>query len=61
MPDEVWENDHYIYRLVRGFIPGKIIKTGNIFRNGRVWAMQGTLLTCDTISDARDLMQDQLG
>ena len=34
-------------------------KTGKIFRNGRVWAMLDTLLTCDTISEARDRKQKQ--
>jgi hypothetical protein len=35
-------------------IPSKAVKTGNIFRNGRVWAMFDILLTADTISEARD-------
>ena len=61
MPDEVWENDCYIYKLGSAIVPGKTVKTGKIFRNGRVWAMLDTLLTCDTISEARDLTQDRLG
>jgi hypothetical protein len=50
-----------IYRLGPAITPGKTVKTGKIFRNGRVWAMLDTLLTCDTISDARDLTQARLG
>lgn len=61
MPDEVWDTDCYIYKLGPAIVPGKVIKTGKIFRNGRVWAMLDTLLTCDTISDARDLTQERLG
>lgn len=55
MPDEVWADDCYIYHLGPAIVPGKTVKTGKIFRNGRVWAMLDTLMTCDTISDARDL------
>lgn len=61
MPDEVWDTDCYIYKLGPAIVPGKTVKTGKIFRNGRVWAMLDTLLTCDTISEARDLTQDRLG
>lgn len=61
MPDVEWETDHYIYKLGPAIVPGKTVKTGKIFKNGRVWAMLDTLLTCDTISDARDLTQSRLG
>lgn len=60
MPDVQWETDHYIYRLGPAIVPCKAVKTGKIFKNGRVWAMLDTLLTCDTISDARDLTQSRL-
>ena len=60
MPDEVWDTDHFIYRLGPAIVPSKIVKTGKIFRNGRVWAMLDTLLTCDTISEARDLTRARL-
>lgn len=60
MPDRVLDTEHYIYELGPAIIPNKIVKTGNIFRNGRVWAMLDTLLTCDTISDARDLTKNRL-
>ena len=61
MPDEVWDTDCYVYKLGPAIIPGKTVKTGKIFRNGRVWAMLDTLLTCDTISEARDMTQARLG
>lgn len=59
MPDEEWEDNHFIYRLGPAIIPQKEIKTGNIFRNGRVWAMLDTLLTSDTISEARDISKNR--
>lgn len=61
MPDEVWDNNHYVYKLGPAIVPGRTVKTGKIFRNGRVWAMLDTLLTCDTISEARDVTQARLG
>lgn len=61
MPDEAWDNDCYVYKLGPAIIPTKTVKTGKIFRNGRVWAMLDTLLTCDTISEARDVTQARLG
>ena len=57
MPNEELDKDHFIFDLGPAIIPSKIVKTGNLFRNGRVWAMIDTLLTCDTISEARDLSQ----
>ena len=60
MPDTVWDDDCYIYHLGPAIIPNKTVKTGKIYRNGRVWAMLDTLLTCDTISDARDLTKSRL-
>lgn len=61
MPDEVWDGDCYVYKLGPAIIPSKAVKTGKIFRNGRVGAMLDTLLTCDTISEARDMTQARLG
>ena len=60
MPDEVWDTEHYVYKLGPAIIPQKTVRTGNIFRNARVWAMLDTLLTCDTISEARDVTQSRL-
>lgn len=61
MPDETWDGDCYIYRLGPAIVPGKTVKTGNIYRNGRVWAMLDLLLTCDSISEARDRTQERHG
>ena len=54
MPDEEWEN-HYVYTLGPAIVPSKTVKTGKIYPSGRVWAMLDTLLTADTISEARDI------
>lgn len=61
MPDEVCDTNHYVYKLGPAIKPVKTVKTGKIFRNGRVWVMLDTLLICDTISEARDLTQSRLG
>ena len=59
MPDEEWEREHFVFNLGPAIIPTKTVKTGKLYRNGRVWAMIDTLLTCDTISEARDLSQQR--
>ena len=61
MPNEVWDGDCYIYHLGTAIVPGQTVKTGKIYRNGRVWAMLDTLLTCGTISEARDKTKERLG
>ena len=61
MPDEVWDGDCYIYHLGAAITPAQTVKTGKIYRNGRVWAMLDTLLTCETISEARDKTKERLG
>jgi hypothetical protein len=49
-------SDHFVYRLGPPMRPAREMRTGKIFRNGRVWCAIDTLLsgTFDTISDARD-------
>lgn len=59
MPDEEWENNHFIYHLGPAIIPSKTVKTGKIYPSGRVWAMLDTLLTADSISEARDISQSR--
>ena len=59
MPDEEWEKDYFVFNLGPAIIPAKTVKTGKIYRNGRVWAMLDTLLTCDTIREARDISQQR--
>jgi hypothetical protein len=60
MPDKEWDTDHYVYRLGPAIIPSRTVKTGKLYKNGRVWAMLDTLLTCDSISEARDLTKTRL-
>lgn len=54
--------DHFVYRLGPPMRPLQDIKTGKIFRNGRVWCAIDTLLSgaFATISDARDETQRRL-
>ena len=59
MPDEKWEDDHFVYTLGPAIVPSKEIKTGKIYPSGRVWAMLDTLLTSDTISEARDISKER--
>ena len=49
-------SDHFVYRLGPPMRPPREVRTGNIYRNGRVWCAIDTLLSgeFDTISDARD-------
>lgn len=61
MPDKELDDPHFIYSLGPAIIPSKEIKTGNIYPNGRVWCHLDTLLTCDTISEARDLTKQRIG
>lgn len=46
---------HFVYRLGPAIRPSTEVKTGEIYRNGRVWAAIDLLLTSKTISEARDL------
>lgn len=46
---------HFVYELGSAIRPGKTVKTGNIYPSGRVWCMLDTLLTSNTISEARDI------
>lgn len=48
---------HYLYHLGPRILPQKTVRTGNIPRASRVWAALDLLLTCDTISEAREKTQ----
>lgn len=61
LKDKKEENNYFVYRLGKKIIPPKAVKTGNIYRNGRCWAMIDTLLTSDTISEARDITKERMG
>lgn len=51
---------HYIYTLGSAILPSKQIKTGNIFPNGRKWAMLDLLLTCGSISEAAEMTKKRM-
>jgi hypothetical protein len=59
MPDEEKEDAYFIYDLGPAIRPAKEVKTGNIYASGRVWCHLDTLLTCDTISEARDISKER--
>jgi hypothetical protein len=50
------DSDHFVYRLGPPIVPATEIRTGNIFRNGRVYCAIDTLLSgaFKTISEAKD-------
>jgi hypothetical protein len=54
--------DHFVYRLGPPMRPSREVRTGNIYKNGRVRCAVDTLLSgeFDTISDARDETQRRL-
>lgn len=60
MPKVGW-GSHYVYDLGPAIIPPKTVKTGNIYRAGRRWAMFDTLLTADTISEACEISKKRMG
>lgn len=55
MPDVIENGNYFVYKLGPAIIPTKEVENGKIYPNGRVWAMLDTLLTSDTISEARDI------
>lgn len=60
IPSEKW-GQHFLYKLSPPFAPAHEVKTGNIFRNGRVRCMLDTLFLAKTISAARDLSNLRAG
>jgi hypothetical protein len=54
-----WDS-YLMYKLGRPIKPSQIVKTGNIYRVGRVWAAFDLLLTCKTIADACDKTKKRL-
>lgn len=51
---------HILYHLGPAIPLSKEVRTGNIYRNGRVWIALDLLLTCETISEARDETKKRL-
>lgn len=60
MPDEECEIDFFVYTLGPAIKPTHVVKTGRIYATGRVWAMLDTLLTSNTISEARDISKARM-
>lgn len=60
MPDVVEKIPHFVYKLGTAIVPSKVVKTGNIYASGRVWAMLDTLLTSDTIDEARNISKERM-
>ncbi len=56
---EIFSKAHFLYELGPAIAPIHEVRTGNLFRNGRVWAALDLLLTSKTISEARDLTQQR--
>jgi hypothetical protein len=52
---------YFLYELGPAIRPTKVVRTGKIYRNGRVRAMLDLLLTSDTISEARDKTDKRKG
>jgi len=45
---------HYLYHLGPAIVPSQEVKNGSVWPSGRVWCAIDTLLTCTTVSEARD-------
>lgn len=58
IPGEEWAAT-FLYHLGPAIIPAKEVKTGGLYRNGKVWCMLDTLLTCNTISGACNLSKER--
>jgi len=54
IPSVKW-SPHFLYTLSLPFAPSYEVRTGKIFRSGRVWCMLDTLFLAKTISEARDI------
>jgi hypothetical protein len=51
-----WPTDppHWNFKLGPPIVPSKRVRTGNLYATLRVWAAIDLLLTCDSVSEARD-------
>lgn len=59
IPSDEWKR-HFIYALGPAITPPRAVRTGRIFRAGRVEAALDLLFTCTIISEARDRTQARL-
>lgn len=53
MLDVTEDGNFFVYKLGSAIVSLKEVKYGKIYLNGRVWPMLDTLITSDTISEAR--------
>ncbi len=49
-----WPCDHFFYKLGPAMKPTREVRMGEVWPSGRVWAALDLLLTCKTVSEARD-------
>lgn len=59
LPDKEEDKPYFVYTLGEPIRPSKVVKTGKIYASGRVRAMIDTLLTSDTIAEARDISKER--
>lgn len=52
---------HFLYRLGQAIKPNRVVKNGSVWPSGRVWCALDTLLTSESISQARDLTAKRRG
>ncbi len=61
IPQADWSDEpHFLYTLGPPIVPAKPVLNGKIWPNARLWCALDLLLTCDTISEARDKTQERL-
>ena len=59
-PDRVESKDHFVFTLGPAIVPNKEIRTGRgIPRSTRVWVDIDLLLTCDTITEAKEKTRER--
>jgi hypothetical protein len=62
MPDEEWNQDHYLFDLGPAIVPSHTVANGpSVNRAARVYADIDTLLTCNTITEAMELSKKRRG
>jgi hypothetical protein len=61
IPQADWSDEpHFLYTLGPPIVPAKSVRNGKIWPNARLWCALDLLLTCHTISEARDKTQERL-
>lgn len=59
LPDQIVDS-HFVYTLGKAIFPSTEVKSGNVYPSGRVWCHLDTLLTSNTISEARDITKERI-